>query len=635
MSKRLRVLIVEDSEDDVALLLLTLRKSGYDPVWARVDTAGAMEAALRDCEWDVVLSDYTMPAFNARSALALVQKRDADLPFIIVSGSIGEETAVEAMKAGAHDFFVKGQLARLAASIERELRDVDVRRERRRAIEALREVEERRRGSEERYRELVENISEMLFSLDSQGIITYVSPACRRILGYEPEELHGRHFLQYIHAEDRTVASSAVGRVLTGASEEVEMRLVGKDGRPHWVTGSGRPITDGPRVIGLRGVVTDITARRAVEEQLEQAQKLEALGRLAAGVAHDFNNLLQAMFGAASMLQSSAGDSRQLAELQEELLSHIRRGSSLTRQLLLFSRREVSQRAALDLNDVVAGFGKMIKRLVREDIRVEIMPAAEPLPIMGDAAQLEQVLMNLVVNSADAMPDGGDLRVRTGPESDDCAWVEVEDSGVGMSPDVRAQIFEPFFTTKGVGKGTGLGLSVVHGIVTQHGGTIDVDSTPGRGTRFRIRVPRADSPSRPASAAAGARAESTTLLHGYGERILVVEDDPPSREGLCDMLVALSYEAVAVGSAEEALALDPDRPFRLMLTDLVLPGLSGIDLADHLRRRWPRLKVVLMTGYTDDDRVQRWVRERSDAFLQKPFEMTLLAREVRRMIDQP
>jgi len=273
----------------------------------------------------------------------------------------------------------------------------------------------------------------------------------------------------------------------------------------------------------------------------------------------------------------------------------------------------------------------MLKRLVRANIAVNLELAPGSLPVDADRGQLDQVLMNLTVNASDAMPGGGTLTIRTGADAGQAVWLAVEDTGHGIPAEVRDRIFEPFFTTKGAGKGTGLGLSVVHGIVAQHGGRIEVESTVGRGTKFKVSVPRAGSGE--FAAAEEAQVATSDLPLGRGERILVVEDEEIARQGLRDILASLGYVVVAVGSGEEAGALPSDPQYNLLLTDLMLPGVAGPALAAGLKERWPALKVILMSGYTEDEAVRSGVETPVVRFLQKPFDMRTLAREVRAALD--
>jgi signal transduction histidine kinase/CheY-like chemotaxis protein len=379
-------------------------------------------------------------------------------------------------------------------------------------------------------------------------------------------------------------------------------------------------------------VKRDVTQEVVREHQFRQMQRLEAIGRLAGGVAHDFNNLLQAMLSQTQIIRNSFDDPRRVSSIVDELEQQVRHGAALSRQLLLFSRRETAKPERLDLNEVVGGATQLLRRLVRENTAFAVELADEPLPVFADRGQLDQILMNLVVNASDAMPEGGRLVIRTGAGEGETVWLSVEDTGHGIPEEIRERIFEPFFTTKGAESGSGLGLAVVHGIVTHHSGTIRVSDRDGGGSVFRIQLPRAEAGE--ADDRPSPRVDAEDLPHGNGERIVVVEDETGAREGLVDLLTMLGYEVAAVGSAEEARRLPLEPAFDVLLSDLLLPDVSGAELARGFLERWPRLKVILMSGYTEDEAVRRGVGAGTLRFLQKPFDMRTLAREIRTAIAE-
>ncbi|NCO69202.1 MAG: response regulator, partial [Acidobacteria bacterium] len=375
---------------------------------------------------------------------------------------------------------------------------------------------------------------------------------------------------------------------------------------------------------GVIAVGQDFSERKQLEEQLRHAQKMEAVGRLAGGVAHDFNNLLQAMASSCEVLRSQAGNADTASRVVDEIMAHVARGAALTRQLLLFARRDVERTEPLDLSEAICQAGTLLRRVIREDIRLEVRCAAEPLPVLADRGQLEQILVNLAVNASDAMPRGGLLTLVTGREQDGFAFFEVADTGEGIPAEISHRVFDPFFTTKGVGKGTGLGLSVVHGIVTRYGGTITLDSGVGTGTRFHIRLPLTAAIVTPA---AGLEFEEGVPT-GAGERILVVEDEEGPRAGLEELLTLLGYRVTAVASGEAALALGEDERCQLLLSDVMLPGLGGPEVARALSERWLGLRVVLMSGYAEDEALRQRLGTAEMRFLQKPFDLVTVAREL-------
>jgi nitrogen-specific signal transduction histidine kinase/ActR/RegA family two-component response regulator len=368
----------------------------------------------------------------------------------------------------------------------------------------------------------------------------------------------------------------------------------------------------------------DVTEQRLLERQLLHAQKMEAIGQLAGGIAHDFNNILQALLATLATVRVSRGDPARVAHAIDEIEANVKRGASVVQQLLLFARREVSRRERLDLAAVVHAAGALVRRLVPANVSF----AAElerPGPVVEiDRGQIEQVLVNLVINAVDAMPEGGELVTSVSVAEDGNACLAVRDTGHGMSAELVSRVFEPFFTTKSPDKGTGLGLAVVHGIVASHGGRVDVESRPGAGTTVTILLPRVAS--EPSSVAVDREEELPT---GSGQRILLVEDQEETRQGLKELLTVLGYACEAARDAETAETLAGVDRFDVLLTDLMLPGQSGHELAGRLQRRWPELRVILMSGYAQDEAVRRGVTLGSIRFLQKPFDMSTLAQALR------
>jgi len=498
-----------------------------------------------------------------------------------------------------------------------------------------RDVTQQKRVEVERRRlaAAIEQTGEAVVITDRDGTIRYVNPAFEWITGYRGDEAIGAN--TSILKSGKQPPSFYAEMWATISSGSVWMgRLTNrrKDGGLYEEEMSISPVRDeSGKIINFVAVKRDVTHEVELRQQLTQAQKMEAIGRLAGGIAHDFNNLLQALISQVQLLRSQATSPSKVTALSKELEQQVNRGASLTRQLLLFSRRETVKPERLDLNEAVRDASKMLQRLVRANIALGLELAPRALPIEADRGQLDQVLMNLTVNASDAMADGGRLTIRTGVDDQETVWLTVSDTGHGIAAEIRDRIFDPFFTTKESGKGTGLGLSVVHGIVTQHGGRIEVESTVGEGTTFRITLPRGGSGE--FSPVEEAAPPLPDLPLGRGERILVVEDEAIAREGLREILASLGYEVVALGSGEEAGTL-PDTPaFDLLLTDLMLPGVAGPALATGLKDRWPSLKVILMSGYAEDEAVRTGVGSGVVHFLQKPFDMATLAREVRAALD--
>ncbi len=642
MGVPLHVLIVEDSEDDALLLVRELRRGGFEPAFERVDTPDALRAALGRQEWDILFADYSMPHFSGTAALALVRERGLDLPFIFVSGTIGEDTAVEAMRAGAQDYVTKGNLKRLLPAVERELQDARERRDRKRAEATL-------RVTQERLRQVTASSTAVLYATAVSGETyrpTWVSENIARIMGYDPAEALGpTWWTDRLHPEDRDPVLAAVPSILSRDHLAFEYRFRHKDGSYHWIHDEARLTRDaGGRPVEVFGSWVDITERKGLEMQLLQAQKMEAVGQLAGGVAHDFNNVLTAIAGYAELLREDLpGEDARRGDL-EEILRATDRAAALTRQLLAFSRRQVLAPRVLDLNTVVASVDNMLGRLIGADVELRTALAPELGAVRADPGQLEQVIMNLVVNARDAMPRGGKLTIETAnAELDESYALEhpavvagpyvmlaVSDSGVGMDAATQARIFEPFFTTKEKGKGTGLGLATVYGIVKQSGGNIWLYSEPGRGTTFKIYLPRVDQPLELPTPTPAARETPRGT-----ETVLLVEDDDAVRALARKMLAAHGYTVLAAPSGADALELAASHagPIHLLVTDVVLPGISGRELAIRFQSVRPGLKVLYTSGYTDDAVVHHGVLDAGIAFLQKPFTSGALARKVRETLD--
>ncbi len=460
-----------------------------------------------------------------------------------------------------------------------------------------------------------------------------VNHAMEAILGRPESELLAISPMELIHPDDLPRASKIVSAAASGDSPTAEFaaryKHAGGEYFPAQVNASVVRAADGrPNYYVIQ--VQDLTERQRAEQQLIEAQKVQTVGRLAAGIAHDFNNLLQAMLLQIQLLGSGVLGAEAATMATAEIEDQIHRGKSLVRQLLLFARRDTARPEQLDLNELVASASRMLGRLVPSNIAFSQQLASEPLFVDGDRNQLEQVLVNLVVNAAHAMSEGGSLVIRTGRENEDSTFVSVQDTGHGIPEEIRDRIFEPFFTTKPAEIGTGLGLSVVHAIVARHSGQIELVTEMGRGTTFKIVLPAVRSPRGAAAPAASPTAKRLPLpTQGAGERILVVEDEAGARDALRQIFQALGYSVTVTASAEEAELVSATPPPQLLLTDLMLPGIHGAELAARLKHRWPDLRVILMSGYLPDEAMRQDVESGKIQFLQKPFGVAALAAEVR------
>jgi two-component system, cell cycle sensor histidine kinase and response regulator CckA len=659
----LRVLQVEDSDDDAALVLRELRRGGFDPTFERVDTQVAFKDALRRSDWEVIISDYSLPHYNGLTALADMQQAGKDIPFILVSGTIGEETAVEAMRAGAHDYVLKDRLTRLAPAVLRVVRESKSREARSLAEDALRE-------SEARFRRLAESGIIGITIADVHGNILEANDTYLKMVGYSLEELvHGS-----VRWADLTppefahlAARSAEQLQASGVAPPWETESFRKDGSrvPMLV---GVAMLDHPRCIAVMADLTQLKrseasegrlvleaeghqsgrmraekALRQSEEQLRQAHKMEAVGRLAGGVAHDFNNVLSVILSYGDMLLADIKPDDPMREAVEEIQKAGNRAADLTRQLLMFSRQQVLEPKVIDLNEVLTSMDKMLQRTLGADVDLVSLPTPALGRVRADPSSVEQVIMNLVVNARDAMPTGGRLTIETSNVVLDEAYSQahlgvrpgphvmlaVTDGGTGIPKETLARIFEPFFTTKAIGKGTGLGLSTVFGIVQQSGGSVWVYSEPGVGTTFKVYLPRVD-----AAVEAARVVEPPTTLRG-SETILLVDDDDQVRVVARGILQRGGYHVIDARHAGEALLHSEEYAgtIHLLLSDVVMPQMGGPALAKRLASTRPDMKVLCMSGYTDDSIVRHGVLEAHIAYLQKPFTPGALTTKVREVLD--
>ena len=886
--RSLRVLNIEDSVRDHELFRRYMTSNGVELTVDRVETPAAMELALADREWDVIICDYSMPSFSAPEALKLLHRVGLDIPFIIISGTVGEEEAVRAMKAGANDYLMKDNLTRLLPAIEREIQEAENRRARRKAEESLRKSEaelralfaamndvvfvldrdgrhlktapsisnypakpadelagktlrecydsetaelilanvgraldedrtlrfeyrqgadgdgiwyeasvspvskntvivvarditDRRRSeakiaeserqlaeaqslarvgnwnwnletgalswsdehyhifglnprmfeltyesilskhihkedrelvertirdsldnikpfdfhyrivltdgsvryvhsighvvcskegtpgrmfgtsqdvtermrseaelikSEERYRDLVENAHDIIYSHDLSGNYTSINEAGERITGYSRDEALRMNISDTVAPEFIDIAREMIGAKLRGEDTTAyELEVLAKDGRRIWVEVNTKLILHDGVPVGVQGIARDITSRKQLEEQLRQAQKLESVGRLAGGIAHDFNNMLTAITGYSELALRQLPDDHRVRRNIEEIKKAGDRSTLLTNQLLAFSRRQLLRPEVIDLNDVITDTTGMLQRVIGEDIELitELCPHA--VNVNADKGQLSQIIMNLAINARDAMPNGGKLKIATSqafvdpeyarayPELVPGSYVKlsVSDNGTGINESDFEHIFEPFFTTKEVGKGTGLGLSTVYGIVKQSGGSISVESEVGSGTTFEVLLPGV----RAKEAESALESIRDERLPIGPETILLVEDEELVRSFLTELLEACGYRVIATTDGESALAIckNTKEPIDLLITDVVMPRMSGRELAEKLGAYLPKLPVLFISGYTDDALVRESVLDSDVNFIQKPFTIEIISKKVRQVID--
>jgi two-component system, cell cycle sensor histidine kinase and response regulator CckA len=514
-----------------------------------------------------------------------------------------------------------------------------------RDITERRTAEESLRSSEQRYRLLFERNLAGVYRASAEGKFTEANDSLARMLGYESgRELLGRDTAEFL---DNPLEPEALMRELKTHGQVVsyEMRARRKDGSEGWALLNSTLLRDQQgNVVGREGTVLDITERRALQQQLLHSQKMDAVGQLAGGVAHDFNNLLMVISSYAELLSDSICGTNAKAQHQaQEILKAARRAAGLTKQLLAFSRKQVLSPRMLDLNTVLADIGRMLPRLIGENIQVEIRPGASLWNVKADPVQVEQVIMNLAVNARDAMPRGGHLVLETsnayldeeyarrhvGVVPGEHVMLTVSDTGCGIPADILPHIFEPFFTTKEQGKGTGLGLPTVYGIVRQSGGSIWVYSEVDRGTVFKVYLPRAQ------AAADKYRDERPAAPPARGsETVLMVEDEEAVRESTCEYLTSRGYTVLQGKNGADALQVLEHfaGKIHLLITDVIMPGMSGAELGKRVRELRPNTRVIYISGYTESTVVQHGV-EAAAGFLQKPFTLTALAGKVREVLD--
>ena len=645
-AESLRVLVVEDRAEDAELAIRELRRAAIRCETQRVDSAPAFRHALTDFTPDIVLADYTVPGFGGMAALEILQAEAPDIPLVIVTGSLDEETAAECIKAGAADYVLKTNLVRLGSAVRGALAFAQSQSDRHAAEAAL-------RVSERRFRALVEESWDAIALFAADGTITYGSPATTRLLGYDLTEFVGRNAMEFIHPDDRAPVLLRLEEVTARprSSLHIAARVQHKNGTWRYLEGVLTNLLDDPSVAAIVNNYRDVTDRRILEEQIMLSQKMEAIGRLAGGVAHDFNNILTAIGGYADLLMADfAPDDKRRGDI-EEIHRATQRAASLTQQLLAFSRRQVLQPKVISLNALIPDIEKMLRRLIGEDILFATVLHPRVGNVRADPGQLEQVIVNLAVNARDAMPapNGGRLTIETrNVELDESyaadhpgvtpgryVMLAVTDTGVGMDEETKSRIFEPFFTTKARGKGSGLGLATVYGIVRQTGGHIWPYSEPGTGTTMRVYLPRVDDPADPIEHSSEAPPES---LRG-SETILLVEDEAPVRSVTRQLLERNGYTVLEAADGRTALSLingEQDRVHvDLLLTDVIMPGMSGRELADQMKARRPQLRVLFMSGYTDDAVVRHGMLEPGLAYLEKPFRPPVLLRKVREVLRHP
>ena len=686
-----RILIVEDSPTQAELLRGSLVDVGF-----MAATAPDGETAitfLESGEFDLVITDVMMPGIDGYELCRRIKSHPTwgQLPVILLTSLTDPLDIVSGIECGADNFLTKpynaddliGRVRYLFANRDRRVlgklrvgvevcflnRTFTVTSEKEQILDLListcedivranrnlrasqeelakaktqvelyaRRMELQARSSEDKYRRLMEQANDAIILMDTAGRILEVNRRGEQLLGRSAIQLVGRSFQEFASPEDRAADLAQFQRMLVeGHARRNAATLRRADGQPVCVDYSASLVElDGESAVVA--IIHDVTERTRLETQLRQAQKMDAVGKLAGGVAHDFNNLLTIINGYSDLVLASlpAGDG--IREMVGQMKEAGERAAALTRQLLTFSRQQVVTPQVLDLNAIVTDVSKLLRRLIGEDIELVTILSPSLGRVRADRGQIEQVLLNLAVNARDAMPEGGKLTVETSNAEVDannapgpCIMLAVSDTGCGMDEATRSRVFEPFFTTKVTGKGTGLGLATVYGIVQQANGSIHVSSEPGTGSSFRVYLPRVQDEAE--------QRESEAVPGGWfgTETVLLVEDEAGVRSLARAVLLKHGYRVLEAEDAQSALALAErhTEPIHLLLTDVVMPGMSGRELADRLVKLRPETKVLFMSGYTDDNFVRRGIPTAESAFLQKPFTMQTLTRTIREVLSR-
>jgi PAS domain S-box-containing protein len=633
MSRRLRVLILEDSEEDALLVVRELRTRWPELVYDVVASPDALETLL-DRPWDLAIADYQFPDATAIDFLHILRERGLDMPFLVVSGTLDDETAARVMRAGADDFLRKESLFRLVPAVERELREAANRREHRTVLEALRQ-------SEQLFRRMVETSHEGIWLLDADDRTIYLNRRMAGMLGLEPQAAVNTSIFDFVNGESGA-AIEAYLRRRRGRTELQEVRLTRADGSELWVLIAASPMSeDDGTYTGHVAFVTDVTEQRKIQQQLMVSDRMASVGILAAGVAHEINSPLAAVIANLDLIRERLASAGEAAIPASELapgLENAREAADQVRQiardLKLLSRSEDGDREAVDVREVLESALRIAWNQIRHRARLrrELRPVP---PVAANASRLGQVFLNLLVNAAQAIPGGRaddhEIRVATGSAPDGRVEVRITDTGGGIPADVRERVFEPFFTTKAVGSGTGLGLAICHRIVTGLGGEIDFESAAGR-TEFRVRLPAAPEG---AVAAGPARPPPPRPAEPVPRgRLLVVDDDPMIGDVLARLLEA-DHDVTVLRSARAASArIAAGERFDVILCDLMMPDRTGMDLHEELARAAPDQaeRIVFLTGGAFTPRAQAFLEAVPNSRIDKPFDVREVRELVRRFV---
>lgn len=637
MDQPLKILHIEDSQADFLLIERHLGQQGMNARCTRVDSMAGLARALADEEWDLILSDFSVPTLDFYDSFSHIQARDPDLPVILVSGSVGEEQAVEILKLGVWDFILKDNLKRLVAAIERSLVESQERTLRKVAESAMRE-------SEHRFRSMF-NSAPIAIGIGrmSDGRLSDVNKAWLHLFGFERDEIIERTtaelnlYVSPTEREDLIESIQENGRIV---NRNVQMRRKNGD-VVDALYSAELVVLNGEHY--LQAMISDITERRILEDKLRQSQKMDAAGQLAGGIAHDFNNILQVITGNAQLQLMDNEKHGVAGHYLAEISKAVDRGASLTRSLLVFCRKQPMELTTFNLNELIKETHKLTTRLVTEEISINLELCHQKLNVIGDASQMQNVLFNLVTNARDAISNRGNITIQThedalsgdfiaahggsSPEGKFAVLV-VSDTGCGIDDSIKSKIFEPFFTTKEVGKGTGLGLSMIYGTIQQMGGFIDANSKVGIGTTFEIYLPLTKTMD-----AVDDTIEKRNIASGNGELILIIEDEEGVRSSFAQILTIYGYRVACAHCGEDGIKLAGSlaTELKLVIMDMVLPDMNGLETAGELERFAPALPILFITGYADKNFNQQ---KTNKCILRKPVHPLELLQQVATLLEK-
>ena len=613
MSQHIRILMVEDSANDAALIERELRRANLNCSIQRVHTEDDLRQTLESMDPDVILGDYNLPGFDGIEALRIAQSIVPDTPYIFVSGSIGEERAVQTLREGATDYLLKDRMSRLPSAITRAVDQGRERRLRRRAQEALQRMS--------RQNELILNsAAEAIIAVDRDGKTLVVNPAASRITGFSAEELLAakniHDLIHHTHTDGAPYSASdcpIMKATRDGTPLNAPEVFWRKSGESFPADFSCSPIREFGDVTGSVITFQDITERKRLENRIQQEHRVASLGRVAATIAHEFNNVLMGIQPFAEVIRRNTQEEK-LLKATSHILNSVARGTRVTQEILRFTQPAQPALQPVELCEWTRQLLPELQAMIGEKIQIDLDAPAEPVFVRCDSAQMQQVVSNLVLNARDAITGGGTITVSIAPPSgeSEMARLSVRDTGAGMIPEVLQNIFEPLFTTKR--SGTGLGLAVAQQIVTRHGGSIQAESTPGHGSLFTILLPGSK---QPALQKAETRKQTSPT-----KSLLLVEDDADVAAGLVTLLEMEGIRVEVVGLG--AMVIDAITGFNpgAVILDLTLPDMSGLGVYEEIAKRWPALPVIFSTGHGDEAVLNS--QASNVGFLRKPYDLGAL-----------